>query len=164
MGENSALRADLSHNGIVLCHGDRSSLPLYGFGAEQLLDYFLKRHIPYQMYNCFTVDDFASVVQNDAVQVMWIFGHGDRGGVCLRDGYLSYVTIPNAGLHKKIAVYQLHCNGGTDKPLSRIVVDGWDFGEDHVRSGYENRAHIEQILTSPDKFPGIWGSVEEKKE
>ncbi|MCZ0862334.1 hypothetical protein [Methanocorpusculum vombati] len=165
MEANSAFRADMPHNGIVICHGNRNSLPFYGFGADQLLHYFLERHIPYQLYNCFTFDDFVSVVQNDAVQVMWIFGHGNRGGVGLKDGCLSYRgNIPSVKRHKKISVYQLHCNGGTAIPLSQLVVDGWDFREEGLTLGYKTRAHIKQILADPDKFPGIWKSVGDKSE
>lgn len=165
MEANSAFRADMPHNGIVICHGNRNSLPFYGSGADQLLHYFLERHIPYQLYNCFTFDDFVSVVQNDAVQVMWIFGHGNRGGVGLKDGCLSYRdNIPCVKRHKKISVYQLHCNGGTAIPLSQLVVDGWDFREEGLTLGYKTRAHIKQILADPDKFPGIWKSVGDKSE
>ena len=164
MEENPQFRADMPHNGIVICHSERVSLPQFGFGSDQLVHYFVERQIPYRVYNCSTIDDFVSVIHNDAVQVIWIFGHGDRGGISLKDGYHSYSKIPAAKFHKKISVYQLHCNGGTDEPLSRIIVDGWDFGEDHVRQAYENRAHVEQILAEPDKFPGIWEPVKGKYE
>ena len=165
MEENPQYHSDLPHNGIIICHGTRDNHPFYGFGSDQLVHYFVEKGIPYRVYNCFTFDDFVDVVHNNSVQVMWIFGHGNRGGVGIGHSCLVYAKdIPEVDLHKKIAVYQFHCNGGVAMPLSRLVVDGWDFQEEGLNTGYKLRAHIEQILAEPDKFPGIWEPVKGKYE
>jgi len=153
------------HNGIVICPSRGSAESYYSYGPDDLTEYFFTNHIPYKVYACNTIDDFKSLVKNDQIGVLWLFGHGDIGSfrVTNKDvvNYYEFETDEYQN-HKKIAVYQLHCNlknTESPNPLSKILVDGWDFQEKGKHYPWTIKAYIRYIISHHTLFPGIWESV-----
>ena len=162
---NSEWHPERLHNGIVICPSRGSAESYYSYGPDDLTEYFFTNHIPYKVYACNTVDDFKSLVKNDQIGVLWLFGHGDIGSfrVTNKDvvNYYEFETDEYQN-HKKIAVYQLHCNlknTESPNPLSKILVDGWDFQEKGKHYPWTIKAYIRYIISHHTLFPGIWESV-----
>jgi len=162
---HSEWHAECLHNGIVICPSRGSVESYYSYGPEDLTEYFLTNHIPYKIYACNTVEDFKSLVKNDSIGVLWLFGHGNLGGFAVTNKdvvkYYEFETEEYQN-HKKIAVYQLHCNSKFPEspyPLSKILVDGWDFREKDRHTNLTIKAYIRYIISHHTLFPGIWESV-----
>lgn len=158
--------AECLHNGIVICPSRGSVELYYSYGPEDLTEYFLTNRIPYKVYACNTVDDFKSLVKNDSIGVLWLFGHGNIGGFAVTNNdFVNYYEFETEEYqnHKKTAVYQLHCNHNnleSPYPLSKILVDGWDFREKGEHTHVTIKAYIRYIISHHTLFPGIWESAD----
>lgn len=165
MSENPEYRSDLEHNEIVIAPSKGLKSAYYTNGPDDLYRYFQEKNIPYHITICNSSDDFDRIILNDTAAVLWLFGHGNIGGYQAGNHdiirYSKYQEEPYVS-HRKKAVYQLHCNSKNPyhpNPLSRILVDGWDFREKGVTQPADNKAFVRFAIENKDEFPGIWETV-----
>ncbi|WP_156168461.1 hypothetical protein [Methanoculleus sediminis] len=116
---------------------------MYG-SIDLLIDFFSKNQISYQIFHVDLKEEVRAIISDPLAQSLWIFGHGDRGGVSCRDGFFEYSMVNIA--HKKKYVYQFHCNGGTDEPLFSIISEGRGYSSNRVTDTFKNRRDVKQIL------------------
>ena len=165
MAENPEYRSDLEHNEIVIAPSKGLKSAYFTYGPDDLFKYFQKNKIPYRVTICESADDFEHLIIDDTAAVLWLFGHGNIGGYLTENHeivrYSKYQEEPYVS-HRKKAIYQLHCNSKdpyNPNPLSRILVDGWDFLEKGNNNSADNKAFVRFAIENKEEFPGIWDSI-----
>lgn len=139
------------HDAIIVTHGEYSKRMTYGEGIDLIIKKFQKSKIPYKIYDCQNICDFIPIVKNPLTKNLWIFGHGDRGGILIGFDYLDYkeafqLNPQEHEILKKDHIYQFHCNCGVNPSLADILSDGKGYVCYTYRSQLQNREHIRQIL------------------
>lgn len=123
----------------------------YSGGTVELINHLLEKKLPYKVYECRTIDAFDAIIRNDNAAILWIFGHGSKGGLLILNekvDYAKYDTSEYAS-HKKKEIYQLHCNKGGEKSLTKILAsgNGIDTGyRNGKRTAYNNEAAIQKLF------------------
>lgn len=165
MSETPEYRSDLEHNEIVIAPSKGLKSAYFTYGPDDLFKYFQKNKIPYRVTICESTDDFERLIIDDTAAVLWLFGHGNIGGYLTGNHeivwYSKYQEEPYVS-HRKKAIYQLHCNSKNlyhPNPLSRILVDGWDFREKGNNNSADNKAFVRFAIENKEEFPGIWDSI-----
>jgi hypothetical protein len=120
-----------------------------GFGLNLLINFFIQNQRPYKVYLCDTRKNFLSIINNPRVKRIWIFGHGNRGGVSCSDGDCIYEDLvkriaPDS--KQKEAVYQFHCNPGNSVSLAELLDVKQGFVNHSVNDMWSIRAYLEEIL------------------
>jgi hypothetical protein len=108
------------HDGFIVNHslGFFNTLPYSGF--DILIPFFIERKYPFKVYHCYNPDEFVSVLKNEKVKFLWIFGHGWKGGITFKWAHflaksrtrMSYNRIYNElkNSPRKKFVGQFHCS------------------------------------------------------
>lgn len=139
--------SNVPHDAIVIAHGDYSQKLGYGDGVELIIIKFRNSRIPYRVYDCQNVSAFRDAVMNPLARNIWIFGHGDRGGIRIGFVYLEYKKEFEMYRDlKKAYIYQFHCNSGTKPSLADLLSDGRGYVSNTFRDELQNREHVRQIL------------------
>ena len=86
---------------------------------------------------------------NPSISSVWIFGHGNRGGVGFGDSFYDYSQLKARDI-KKDYIYQFHCNPGLYESLASIVSDGRGYVNNKVNNPYSNYWNTYEILKSFD--------------
>jgi hypothetical protein len=120
----------------------------FGFGVDLLIKFFDNK-TPYSVYRCRTKEDFFNIVSNPRVTSIWIFGHGDHGGIRCGDGMFDYRELfgklsPN--FPKKESIYQMHCNDGNLPALVDLLANGRGFVNNSKNYPYGLRHYVNKIL------------------
>lgn len=116
---------------------------MYG-SVDLLIDFFSKNQINHQIFHIDLKEEVRAIISDPSAQSLWIFGHGNRGGVSCRDGFFDYSTVHID--HKKEYVYQFHCNGGIGAPLFNIVSEGRGYSSNQLNETFTIRRDVKQIL------------------
>jgi len=139
--------SNVPHDAIIIAHGDYSHKLGYGDGVDLIIKKFQESQIPYRIYDCQSVSAFKSVVMNRLARNLWIFGHGNRGGIRIGFDYLEYQKEFEMRLDlKKEYIYQFHCNSGTKPSLADLLSGGRGYVSNTFRDELQNREHVRQIL------------------
>lgn len=122
---------------------------LYGFGLDLLIKHF-RNKTPYAIYPCKTKEGFIEIITDNDVKNVWIFGHGDHGGVRYNstDKILDYKelvdTLPSN--LKKDSIYQMHCNHGNRPSLKYLLSEDRRFANDTKNTMFKIRSFVRKIL------------------
>jgi hypothetical protein len=113
------------HNAIIIGIYNRfAQSALLGSGIDLLIDSFNEIGEKYRVYFVKNRKEFFSIVNSSTTSKIWIFSHGDRGGIKFPYRYCSYrdlVKRMSPESLKKEAVYQFHCNPGNDPSLAELL-------------------------------------------
>jgi hypothetical protein len=147
---NQELLSDGNHDALVInTYSEIAPSLLIGCGIVLLIEAFKNRNQPFKIYFCKSKTQFFDIINNPKTTRLWIFSHGDRGGVSCADGYFLYSDLVNQlkpEAKQKEAIYQFHCNPGYKLSLVQLL---------SVKSGFVNhrlndpagiRAYIEEII------------------
>ncbi len=139
---------EIPHNGIIIAHGEYSQKLGYGDGVDLIIQKFHEKNIAYKIYDCQSIRNFKDIVRNPMVKKIWIFGHGERGGIRIGFECLEYqVEFHNEPESiKKDYIHQFHCNGGIKPSLADLLSDGRGYVSNTYRTQLQNREHVRQIL------------------
>jgi hypothetical protein len=108
------------HDGFIVNHslGFLNTVPYSGF--DILISFFIEKNYPFKIYHCYNPDEFISVLKNEKVKYLWIFGHGWKGGITFKWVHflaktrtrISYNKIHNElkNSPRKKFVGQFHCS------------------------------------------------------
>ncbi len=144
VNENQKVIAE-PHSGVIIALRGKSE-SIYCEGFELLKQYFEENNILFNFYVCRTPEDAKTVIENDKVEKIWIFGHGYIGGLDFgENGVLKYGDLKNAP--KKDFIGQFHCN--TEAKICNSLADfilkpnGKKFVHEGFRCVRMNREAIE---------------------
>jgi len=118
---------DKEHHCIIITHRTKpdgeGNYPIsdYYDGIDILINFFNNnsRPIPFEIREITTKEDIIITICNPFAQYLWIFGHGQRNKIALRDDILCYKEIKT--LLKKKFVGQYHCNSPWGTSLADIT-------------------------------------------
>ena len=122
----------------------------YGLGIDLLIKHF-RGKTPYTIYPCATRECVVGVIKNKNVKSVWIFGHGDHGGIRynISDRILDYKelvdTFPKN--FKKESVYQMHCNHENYPSLVHLLSEDRGFANNTTNTLFKTRTFVRKILT-----------------
>ncbi len=112
-----------THDAVVICNKGFKIRTFYGYGFNNLIEFFIKNDYSYKIYECNHFWEFESLIKNPSVTSLWIFGHGKHGGVNIGGFFYDYSLFKNQEFEKDY-VYQFHCNPGLGESLASIVSGG----------------------------------------
>jgi hypothetical protein len=148
--QNQELLNDSNHDALIINIYSKIAPSLsIGCGIFLLIEALKNRNQPFKIYFCKSKTQFFDIINNPKTTRVWIFSHGDRGGVSCADGYFLYSDLVNQLKHEakqKEAIYQFHCNPGYKSSLVQLL---------SVKSGFVNhrlndpsgiRVYIEEII------------------
>jgi hypothetical protein len=154
MAQNEpSFQKDKPHIGIILIeyHEFFGKEYLYGFGLDLLINHF-RNKTPYAIYPCKTKERFGEIIKDSNVKSIWIFGHGDHGGIrySATKKILDYKKLVNTLPHdlKKESIYQMHCNSGNCPSLVHLLSDDRGFVNNTTNSMFKTRTFIREILVA----------------
>jgi hypothetical protein len=148
-----SFQKDKPHVGIIIIeyHDYFGKEYLYGFGLDLLINYF-RGKIPYAIYPCKTKERFGEIIKDNNVKSIWIFGHGDHGGIrySATKKILDYkelvATLPSD--LKKDSIYQMHCNSGNCPSLAHLLSGDRGFVNNTANSMFKTHTFIREILAA----------------
>ena len=124
--------SDEMHTALIVARNANVYSDSFDYTALTLAKGLALRDLAYQFYLCTDSEMLRDILLNPNISQIWIFGHGDIGGVSITErGYLSYAEFMlekkngEIGLHifpTKKAVYQCHCNGGYGWSLADFLL------------------------------------------
>ncbi len=123
--------ASQEHTAVILPHDSKKMFDGSDGAAAYLLKELADREA-YQVYFCPTEMDILHVLQNPNIQGVWVFGHGSKHGVDVKDKFSIYselfTELTDSGpilrdVPKKEYVYQCHCNGGNGISLPYFLLE-----------------------------------------
>jgi len=158
--ENLNINA-VDHDGFIIIHSmDYSDQSIYS-GLKILINFFQSNSFPFKIYHCFNPDEFKTVLMNNHVKYVWIFGHGWRGGVVFKwkknpfklfkrkiTTILPYHSLNTTLYPKKKFICQLHCNNictkcGDNTPLIPLLLINPTGNKNYfITTGYNNSFSI----------------------
>ncbi|WP_292366485.1 MULTISPECIES: hypothetical protein [unclassified Methanoculleus] len=148
-----------NHAGIFICLKKRFGFldkSVYLDGADILIDRFLMEKIPFKVYVCDKSIEFRQIIENENVNLVWIFGHGTKQGVDFVDRFVNYCEFSKfEEAQKKDFIGQFHCNSHGGCSLDRYILreGGIKFIEDGVSDPFQNRKAVQSLL---DKHMGYF--------
>lgn len=142
--EYPELNCENAHDAIIIPH--------YKSGMKELniddciyllITTFQQIKRPYKVYHIFSKKSFVDIYENQGVIRMWIFGHGEHGGLKFREGFIDYSTLkePPEVISKEF-IAQFHCNFGKKKSLAEINQSEASYVSNFFRLGLQNRLFI----------------------
>jgi len=148
--KNSEMLSSENHDAIVVPVYNRfSSSAMMGFGIDLLINFFHDNNHPFKIYLCETRENFLSVLNTRKAKRIWIFGHGNRGGVAFSNGSWLYsdlfIKLTSDGKEKE-AIYQFHCNPGNKLSLVELLSVKKGFVNHSINDQYAIREYLTQII------------------
>jgi hypothetical protein len=147
--DNPDFLSSKEHDGIiVIVYNKLSSSAMFGCGIDLLINHF-KNNNPYKIYLCHDENEFLKIINNPKMIRIWIFGHGDRGGVSFTDGYCNYEELVkkiDPESKKKDAIYQFHCNVGYKRSLVQLLPVKKGFVNHSINDEWAIREYIKNII------------------
>ena len=126
------------------------NLTTYASGIDLLIDHFQKQSIPHKIVVCDNSDVFLTEIMCNKAKNIWIFGHGDRHGVCFgKKKYFPYCKLKNAPKKKFIA--QLHCSNGDGKALWEFIASSPGIFSNDYRNHLQNREDIKMWIKNNEQ-------------
>jgi hypothetical protein len=135
------LNSNRDHHAIIIAHPGDKIIKIRNFkllqyertesyysGEDVLIEKFQNpsKKINYKVYEINSKDEFISIISDEKITHLWIFGHGKRNALGLKNGNLCYFDVRNAPRKKFIGQY--HCNslfgkslGDYNKPCNQDV-------------------------------------------
>jgi hypothetical protein len=149
--KNIQYSAELDHDAIIVnIYSKLGKEYIFGDGVDLLVNFFVERKIPFKVFCCFNSEQFFNIVNNPKCKTLWLFGHGDRGGISCSDKFVDYSELAkeiSPLARSKRYVYQFHCNSGCKNSLADYLSNGHGFANyRYLTKGGEVRGYIENIL------------------